>query len=130
MFELTPPEKAGAAWTESDLYALGGGPGGSYARSGLIFDTTGNLYSTTGVGSANSGVVFELSPPAKSGSAWTETVLCTFDGGSDGGDSTVGLVLSGSNLLRHHELGGRIRPRHRIRGHSVTLSGERAKFNS
>jgi uncharacterized repeat protein (TIGR03803 family) len=106
VFELTPPEKAGAAWTESVLYTLGGGPGGSYARSGLIFDTTGNLYSTTGVGSANSGVVFELSPPAKSGGAWTETVLCTFNGGSDGGDSTAGLVLSGSNLYGTTSLGG------------------------
>ena len=106
VFELTPPVKGSTTWTESVLYTFGGGPAGSYARSGLIFDTTGNLYSTTGVGSANSGVVFELSPPAKSGEKWTESVLWTFSGGSDGGNSTAGLVLKGSDLYGTTSLGG------------------------
>jgi uncharacterized repeat protein (TIGR03803 family) len=106
VFELTPPKKGSTTWTEKVLYAFGGGPDGSYARSGLIFDASGNLYSTTGVGSANSGVVFELSPPAKSGGTWTESVLWTFSGGSDGGDSTAGLVISGTNLYGTTSLGG------------------------
>jgi uncharacterized repeat protein (TIGR03803 family) len=106
VFELTPPKKGSTVWTEKVLYAFGGGPDGSYARSGLVFDTSGNLYSTTGVGSANSGVVFELSPPAKSGGAWTESVLWTFSGGSDGGDSTAGLVIGGTNLYGTTSLGG------------------------
>jgi uncharacterized repeat protein (TIGR03803 family) len=106
VFELAPPKKGSTAWTESVLYAFGGGPAGSYARSGLIFDASGNLYSTTGVGTGNSGVVFELSPPAKSGGAWTESVLWTFSGGSDGGDSTAGLAISGTTLYGTTSLGG------------------------
>jgi uncharacterized repeat protein (TIGR03803 family) len=106
VFELTPPAKGTTTWTESVLHTFGAGSGGSYARSGLIFDTTGNLYSTTGVGSANSGVIFELSPPAKSGGAWTESVLFTLNGGSDGGDSTAGLVLKGTELYGTTSLGG------------------------
>lgn len=106
VFTLAPPKKGSTSWTESVLYTFGGGPDGSYSRSGLVFDAKGNLYSTTGVGSGNSGVVFELSPPAKTGGAWTESVLWTFSGGSDGGDSTAGLAISGSNLYGTTSLGG------------------------
>jgi uncharacterized repeat protein (TIGR03803 family) len=106
VFTLAPPKRGSTTWTESVLYTFGGGPDGSYARSGVVFDKTGNLYSTTGVGSGNSGVVFELSPPAKSGGAWTESVLWTFSGGSDGGDSTAGLAISGTTLYGTTSLGG------------------------
>jgi uncharacterized repeat protein (TIGR03803 family) len=106
VFEMTPPKKGSTTWTEKVLYAFTGGTDGSYARSGLVFDASGNLYSTTGVGSANSGVVFELSPPAKSGGAWTESVLWTFSGGSDGGDSTAGVAISGTNIYGTTSLGG------------------------
>ena len=104
VFKLTAP-KTGTTWTESVLYSFGGGPDGSYARSGLAFDTKGNLYGTTGVGTGNSGVVFELTPP-KSGTVWPEAVLWTFSGGLDGGDATAGLVMIGSNLYGTTSLGG------------------------
>jgi uncharacterized repeat protein (TIGR03803 family) len=106
VFKLTPPKTGSTTWTESVLYTFGGGAGGSYARSGLVFDTTGNLYGTTGVGSANSGVVFKLSPPTKSGGKWSESVLWTFTGGSDGGDPAAGLAISGDNLYGTTSLGG------------------------
>lgn len=104
--KLTVPKSGSTTWTESVLYTFAGGPTGSYARSGLVFDTSGNLYGTTGVGTTNSGVVFELKAPAKSGGAWTETVLWSFTGGSDGGDSTAGLAISGTTLYGTTSLGG------------------------
>lgn len=106
VFSLTPPKKGSTTWTESVLYSFGEGASGSYPHSRVVFDTAGNLYSTTGVNSSNSGVVFELSPPAKSGGAWTESVLFAFNGGSDGGDSTAGLAISGDTLYGTTSLGG------------------------
>src|SRR5262249_39846759 len=59
-----------------------------YPEAGLIFDASGNLYSTTsrGGGSTNCsvegcGTVFELSPSG--GGKWTETVLNSFQGEND-----------------------------------------------
>jgi uncharacterized repeat protein (TIGR03803 family) len=61
---------------------------GQYPSSGLIRDTAGNLYGTTGGGGANSnGTVYEL------GKTGAETILYSFTGGSDGSDP-------GADLLR------------------------------
>lgn len=82
VFELTNPE-APAGWTESILYNFSGGSDGSQPYGGLIFDSAGNLYGTTFQGGAsNAGTVYELTPGK--GGAWTETVLYSFAGGSDG----------------------------------------------
>ena len=51
--------------------------------SGLIFDTSGNLYGTTYYGGAfNAGTVYMLSPV--SGGGWQQTTLYSFTGGADG----------------------------------------------
>jgi len=42
--------------------------------------------------------VFELTPPASNGSAWTETTLHAFAGGSDGGTPYAGVILEGGIL--------------------------------
>jgi uncharacterized repeat protein (TIGR03803 family) len=107
VFKLTEPKTGTTTWTESVLFSFSGGASGSYARTGLVFDTAGNLYGVTGVGTTNSGVVFELKVPAKSGGVWTEDELWTFSGGSDGGDSTAGLAISGTTLYGTTSLGGK-----------------------
>lgn len=104
VFKLKAPT-TGTTWTESVLYSFGGGPDGSYPRSGIVFDAKGDIYSTRGVGTTNSGVVFELTPP-KTGTVWTETPLWTFTGGNDGGDSTAGLTIKGTTLYGTTSLGG------------------------
>jgi uncharacterized repeat protein (TIGR03803 family) len=86
------------------LYSFTGGADGSYARYGVVADTKGNLYGTTGVGSTNSGVVFQL-VPAKT-VPWPETVLWSFTGGSDGGNPTAGLLLNGTMLYGTTSTGG------------------------
>ena len=102
VFALTP--HTGKPWTESVLYSFGGGPDGSYARYGVVADTTGNLYGATGVGTNNSGVIFKLT--SSKTVPWPQTVLWTFTGGSDGGNPTAGLVLHGTLLYGTTSAGG------------------------
>jgi len=79
VFELTPPSGSGA-WTETVLHDFTGGSDGGYPSGTVTLGPNGVLYgngSYSGVANA-SGVVFELTPPAQQGGAWTETVLHTF----------------------------------------------------
>lgn len=85
VFELT---RSGSGWIESVLWNFTGSDGGA-PLSGVIFDSTGNLYGTTSLGGANGlGTVYELSP-AQSG--WSETTLYSFT--SDTGPGAGGLVM-------------------------------------
>jgi len=81
VFRLLPPASQGGHWSENILYHFTGGvDGGHPFSSGIVFDKQGNLYGTAAnYGSAGDGVVFELSPPATKGGAWTETTLHNFD---------------------------------------------------
>jgi hypothetical protein len=68
---------------------------------GLIADATGALYGTTDFGGGTGcscGTVFKLTPPATSGGPWTETVLYSFTGGSDGAFPN-GLIADASGAL-------------------------------
>jgi uncharacterized repeat protein (TIGR03803 family) len=72
---------------------------GAYPQAGLIADGAGNLYGTTTQGGANSdGVVFELSPPVAGKTAWTETVLRSFDE-TNGYGPYAGLLADGAGNL-------------------------------
>jgi uncharacterized repeat protein (TIGR03803 family) len=96
---------SGANWTEQAIYAFAGSPDGATPYSGVIFDNAGNLYGTTTAGGASgNGAVYELSP---SGSGWTEQVLYSFTGGSDGSYPTAGLIFDASgNLYGATNVGG------------------------
>jgi len=112
VFELSPNGSGG--WTETIIYSFpsnGEGSDGWSPNAGLIFDPSGNLYGTTSQGGAYScmgaggcGTVFELSPNG-SGS-WTETLLYSFQGGSDGQFPLAGLVFDQSGDLYGTALGG------------------------
>jgi uncharacterized repeat protein (TIGR03803 family) len=95
VFELSP--QAGGGWTETVLHDFKAGDG-QQPTGGLTLDTTGNLYGTTQQGGAfGEGVVFELSP---SGSAWTETVLHSFNpSGPDGQVPSCTLILDTAGNL-------------------------------
>jgi uncharacterized repeat protein (TIGR03803 family) len=87
IFELSPPTQSGGAWTETVLYQFGQSSGdGLSPAGGLARDSKGNLYGTTylGGGPCNCGTVYRLSPPSQRGGAWTETILYSFTGASDG----------------------------------------------
>ncbi|MGA8838521.1 MAG: choice-of-anchor tandem repeat GloVer-containing protein [Candidatus Sulfotelmatobacter sp.] len=78
VYELSPA--GGGLWTETILYNFQAAGDGIYPEAGLIMDSAGNLYGTTGFGGNNAicntlgcGTVFELSPG--SGGTWTEHIL-------------------------------------------------------
>jgi uncharacterized repeat protein (TIGR03803 family) len=76
------PGSAGA-WERTVLHAFGGAStDGGYVWAGLT-PTGGALYgATVGYGGevGDGGTVFQLTPPASPGGAWTETVLYVFPG--------------------------------------------------
>ena len=86
-FQLTPTV---GTWTETVLHTFGTFTGDGVApSSGLLMDSGGNLFGTTAVGGtlANPclglcGTVYELTP---SNGTWSETILYSFTGGTDGG---------------------------------------------
>jgi len=92
VFELQPPTTQGGAWTESVLYSFKNGNDGDFPVSGPILDGAGNLYGTTEYGGTSGiGTVYKLN--SNSGGAWTETILYSFTGGSDGGEPFGGLTF-------------------------------------
>ncbi len=111
VFELSPPSSGSGPWTETVLYSFTGSSDGAEPLVGLILDSQGNLYGATSNGgnesdasicgeSSGCGVVFELSPPSAGTSSWTETVLYTFGGGSEGGPGGAsGLIFDPSGNL-------------------------------
>src|SRR5260370_24220932 len=92
-----------AARTENVLYRFQGGADGSQPAAGLIADKAGNLYgTTTTVGTSGFGTVYELSPPATPGGAWTQTTLYSFQGfltGSDGANPQSPLLMDENGNL-------------------------------
>jgi uncharacterized repeat protein (TIGR03803 family) len=91
VYEMT---HSGGGWIESVLYNFTGSESGYQPSSGLIFDSSGNLYGTTNAGGNGSlGTVYELTP---SGSEWTETVLHGFAGFDGTGPSDLLLDQAGN----------------------------------
>jgi uncharacterized repeat protein (TIGR03803 family) len=113
VYELVRPVPPKTAWTEIVLYNFTGGADGALPEGGVIFDNAGNLFGTTYQGGASkTGTVFELSPPATPGGAWTESVLHSFQPLSgDGEYPETGLTWDHSgNLIGVTPSGGSNRP--------------------
>ena len=109
VYELSPPQQKGGAWTETVLYSFPTAKQGYVPNGDLVFDSASNLYGATTFGGTKGttcdgfyggqcGVVFELSP-SKKGGKWTEKVLHSFAGiangqqTGDGANPNGGLVL-------------------------------------
>ena len=109
VFEISPPSQPGGEWTFTLLYELKGGlTDGKEVHSGLVRDASGNLYGTSlwggyegngDCGEIGCGTVFEVSPPATPGGAWTEQVIHFFGMPSDGFDPEGGLTLDAKGNL-------------------------------
>ena len=107
VFQLTP--NSSGTWSETILYTFNfdGSGDAAFPTSSLIFDAQGNLYGTAlAGGSVGQGAIFELSPQANK--VWTEKILYSFAGGTDGGFLYgEGLTLdSKGNLYGTSDLGG------------------------
>lgn len=93
------------------LYNFQGTPDGANPSSNLIADKSGHFFGTTPAGGTAinceiefdeivaCGTVFELIPPAADGSVWTEKVLYSFQGGSDGSSPMGSLIADSAGNL-------------------------------
>lgn len=73
----------------------GGSNDGLIVAGGLTADKAGNLYGVTYAGGAGGhGTVYEFSPPASAGGAWSETILHSFNGAD--GDVAAGAPVMDS----------------------------------
>jgi hypothetical protein len=92
-------QQAAAASPTTIWSFTGTGGDGEYPLTPLVFDASGALYGTTTVGgTSSSGTVFKLAPPVGSGN-WTESVLYSFAGGSDGRQPNNGVVFGADGGL-------------------------------
>ncbi len=95
IYKATPPPTACAnalcSWNETTIYQFT-----SEADTGAIkaFDSAGNLYGISG-GAYGQGGVFELTP---SQGSWTEKILYSFTGGSNGSSPNSLLLGHDGNL--------------------------------
>jgi uncharacterized protein YceK len=98
------PAQAG----ETILYNFLGSPlDGIDPYAGLIFDAHGALYGTTVAGGSGTnpycgpgcGTVFKLTPPDGRQTQWTETVLYSFQSGTDGALPFAGLIFDCQGAL-------------------------------
>jgi len=106
IFELV---NSSGKYTEKVLYNFTGPPGdGRQPLAGLIMDSSGNLYGTTGYGGSGlcgattCGTAFEL---VKSSSGYTERVIYMFNG-FEGGFPLPGLIVDSSGNLYGTTNGG------------------------
>ncbi len=91
-----------ASGQERVLHSFTGAPDGSYPSSGVVLDTTDNLYGTTFDGGSNAnGVVYMLSASGQ------QTILYNFTGGADGANPTGVIRDSAGDLFGSAESGGK-----------------------
>jgi uncharacterized repeat protein (TIGR03803 family) len=106
VFELSP--KTNGNWTEAVLHNFGNFIDGRNPQATLIFDASGNIYSTTvNGGNHGFGTVFELSP--KTGGGWAETILHSFNNAGNGGYIPFASVIldASGNLYGATSTGGK-----------------------
>jgi len=91
-------------WSETVLHELNGRDG-STALGPPAFDSAGNLYAAAVAGGADSaGSIFELIPRVTG--PWSESVLHTFTGGTDGAAPLAGVTIDSSGNLFGTASGG------------------------
>jgi uncharacterized repeat protein (TIGR03803 family) len=105
VFKTTYSSESG--WTTTILYSLGEQSGDGYSpHAGVTRDAEGNLYGTTFNGGIydDYGAVFKLSK-GQSGN-WTESVLHSFTGETDGALPQAGVTLYKGLLYGTNIIGG------------------------
>jgi uncharacterized repeat protein (TIGR03803 family) len=105
VFQLQPI--SGGGWKTVVVHNFGNGTDGRTPEASLVLGPDGNLYGVTiqggGGSSCNCGTVFELSA---SGGSWSERVIHSFAGGSDGSFPSGGLVFDSDGNLYGVTSGG------------------------
>src|ERR1039457_6810828 len=96
LFAIRMP--CGAATPSLTLLCSFPGPNGAFPEAGLVLHN-GVLVGTAYTGGNGWGTVFELSPPAQSGEAWTINQLYAFTGGVDGANPRAGVIFSSHGAI-------------------------------
>ena len=97
----------GGNWTYNVIYEFHDGNQGAHPYGRLAVDSAGNVYGTTAglFGGDGNGNVFKLTP--SSDGYWNQTVLYTFQGGSDGKYPEAGVIFDqAGNLYGASAAGG------------------------
>jgi len=101
VFELT--RNSSGKWQETVLYNFQAGADGKNPYGGVTLDAKGNLYGATVSGGSGGtcsgdgcGTIFKLT---RSGKSWSESVLYSFTGGTDGADPGGGVVFDAKGNL-------------------------------
>ena len=106
VFKLTP---GASGWRFNRLYGFSGANGAG-PDSTLVFGADGRLYGTTYGSGAGYGTLFGLSPAGDILPSvfrnWSETLLYSFNGGSDGSYPGGSLVLDSSDNIFGSAAGG------------------------
>jgi hypothetical protein len=107
VFKMSPDASGGFRFQTIHQFSQATGDG-SDPGSSVVFDAAGNLYGATPNGGNGCGIVYELSPPAIEGGAWTETILHKFHrNGSDGCNPSGRLIFDkAGDLFGGTYLGG------------------------
>ncbi len=93
VFELSAAKKG--QWSEAPLYSFSNASGGATPAAAPV-NANGTLYGVAEAGGQNNlGVAYALSPQ---NGGWSETVLYSFAGGSDGATPQGTLLSAGGNL--------------------------------
>jgi uncharacterized repeat protein (TIGR03803 family) len=100
VFELSP--SSGGTFTETELYRFKGAPDPEFPGGGVISDSSGNLYGVAINGGAGTGcggggpcgAIYEL--VRGTNNSWTEKVLYSFQGPSDG-ENPYGILSFDTN---------------------------------
>jgi len=94
---LTLTTSAGTQTGVGYLVNTAGEGGDPYG--GVLLGSSGQLYVTvTTGGTLGAGAVLEFTPPTTKGEPWTETILYSFTGASDGSEPFAGVVLNNGSL--------------------------------
>jgi uncharacterized repeat protein (TIGR03803 family) len=84
-------------YAETVMHSFSGDPGGRDPQAGLASDSAGNLYGTaSGGGAHNYGTVFRL---VRGSDGWTQNVLHSFKGGTDGANPEGPVVADNAGNL-------------------------------
>jgi uncharacterized repeat protein (TIGR03803 family) len=96
VFELSP--NSDGSYTEKTLHIFGAVGDGYRPYSGLTPDAAGNLYGTTYVGGAHgAGSVYRMHPGT--GGGWSENVVYSFTGSTDGNAPGIGVTLGNGGVF-------------------------------
>ena len=97
---IPPDDNPAGSWKEKVLYSFASAPDDAVPFDAVVLDSAGNLYGTTNVGGAMGfGSVFKLTPPSLPHGAWTESILYSFTGESDGATPYSGVVFDARGNL-------------------------------